>query len=174
MGMNVSWNATVLTEKMWGDSEEDAGRLELSQFTTGVPLCYTFSMPRDSHLSIRVSADEKAALQQLADRQDVSLGQLARKFLRLRDEHSAPAMSSVVISGQQQPCNRSKELAWLQVNLARLQLEIPGQWVVIEGQELVAHGVDYPTVYRDARSKGVDLPFVEKIADFNGAVSMGL
>ena len=34
-------------------------------------------MARDSHLSIRVSAEEKAPLQQLADRQEVSLGQLA-------------------------------------------------------------------------------------------------
>jgi hypothetical protein len=129
-------------------------------------------MARLSHLSIRVSPDEKAELQQLADRQDVSLGKLARKLLMLRDEPLASPCS--VVAGGLPPGLRSEEIAWLQKNLARLRVEIPGHWIIVEGDEMVAHGVDYLLTLAEARAKGVSIPFVERVPDRDGAVWMGL
>lgn len=130
-------------------------------------------MPRDAHLSIRVTPEEKAALQLLADSQEVTLGQLARRYLRLRDEQ-ATSIPTVVTRSPQVGRGREREIAWLQANLARLQREMPGQWVIVEGDRLIAHGHDYPAVYRKAREQGIGLPFVERVADQTGAVSMGL
>lgn len=129
-------------------------------------------MARDAHLSIRVTPEEKAALQAMADDQDLSLGQLARRFLRLRDAEVADYQVAVLPA--EPPQNRNREIAWLQANMARLQREIPGHWVILEGEQMVAHGLDYPTIYRAARNQGIVLPFVERITESSGAILMGL
>lgn len=41
--------------------------------------------------------------------------------------------------------------------------EYLGQWVCLDGDKLVAHGSDANTVYSTARSKGIDIPFIEQI-----------
>lgn len=108
----------------------------------------------------------------MADDQDLSLGQLARRFLRLREAEVADYQVAVLPA--ELPCDRNREIAWLQANLPRLQLEIPGHWVILEGERLVAHGRDYPAIYREARDQGIALPFVERITENSGAILMGL
>lgn len=41
--------------------------------------------------------------------------------------------------------------------------EYDGQWVCLDGNQLISHGLDAKTVYEDARSKGVETPFIERI-----------
>jgi hypothetical protein len=47
-------------------------------------------MARERHLSIRLTPEEKQSLQDIAAREDLTLGQLVRRALRLM-EASAPA-----------------------------------------------------------------------------------
>jgi len=57
---------------------------------------------------------------------------------------------------------RERELCWLREHRNELQ-GLAGQWVVIEGQALVASGPDPVEVVREARRKGVRVPFVRRI-----------
>lgn len=130
-------------------------------------------MPRESHLSIRVSLEEKAALQKLADSQDMTLGKLARTMLRLRQESSTSRISEKTTRAAP-VTSRKREIEWLEDNSGRLRLEYPGQWIIVEADQLVAHGDDYLVVLAEARRKGVQIPFVERIAEAGSAVWMGL
>ena len=51
---------------------------------------------------------------------------------------------------------------------------MPGHWIIVDGEELVAHGTDYLVVLAEARRMGVTIPFVEKIADGPSVCWMGL
>ncbi len=57
---------------------------------------------------------------------------------------------------------RERELRWLREHRNELQ-RLSGQWIVIEGQTLVASGFDPVEVVREARRKGVRVPFVRRI-----------
>jgi Family of unknown function (DUF5678) len=50
--------------------------------------------------------------------------------------------------------DRSQELAWLMKN----QGDYAGQWVALEGDELIAHGYDLVQVSNEAKAKGVANP----------------
>ena len=78
------------------------------------------------------------------------------------------------MTGLDRPDRREKEIGWLNTHAKRLQLEIPGHWVIVEGDKMVAHGTDYLSVFAEAREKGVKIPFVERIPENSSAVSMGL
>ena len=41
--------------------------------------------------------------------------------------------------------------------------EFDGQWVVLDGDKLIAHGIDSKTVYDEARAKGYQSPFLERV-----------
>jgi hypothetical protein len=41
--------------------------------------------------------------------------------------------------------------------------EFDGQFVVLDGDQLVAHGTDSKTVYDEARAKGYESPFLKRI-----------
>jgi len=50
-------------------------------------------------------------------------------------------------------------LQWLEEH----KEEYEGQWVVLDGDELIAHGNDSKTVYDEARAKGYKSPFLERV-----------
>ena len=50
--------------------------------------------------------------------------------------------------------DRTREMAWW----AKHQAEYAGQWLAIEGDELIAHGFDLLKVSAEAKSKGIDNP----------------
>ncbi len=54
---------------------------------------------------------------------------------------------------------RSREVAFQQAHPEALR-PFAGQWVVLEGETIVAHGDDPARVVSDARSKGVRIPYV--------------
>jgi hypothetical protein len=53
----------------------------------------------------------------------------------------------------------SAELRWLREH----RLEYAGEWVALDGDKLVAHGVSAKQVYEAARMSGIDLPLVTQI-----------
>ena len=49
-----------------------------------------------------------------------------------------------------------------------------GQWVCLDGDQLIAHGTDAVKLYREAREKGVKVPFVEHIVEEKEAYGGGI
>ena len=56
--------------------------------------------------------------------------------------------------------NREREIAWRHSHRDELQRRFAGQWVVLEGEEIVAHSEDAAQAVEEARGKGIAVPFV--------------
>jgi len=54
---------------------------------------------------------------------------------------------------------RARELEWRRTHAQALKL-LENRWVVLEGEEIVAHGEDPVRVINEARSKGIRTPYV--------------
>lgn len=64
--------------------------------------------------------------------------------------------------GSQARANRSaKSLIWLHENREKYS----GQWVALNGDRLIASGPTAKEVYSKAKAEGVEIPFVELVAD---------
>ncbi len=57
--------------------------------------------------------------------------------------------------------DRSHELAWIN----QYGCEYRGEWVVLDGNRLIAHGVDPGPLVERARSQGVERPLVTRIEE---------
>jgi hypothetical protein len=69
---------------------------------------------------------------------------------------------------------RARERRWRESHAGELR-RLQGQWVVVEGEDLIAHGPDAREVVAAARAKGVKLPylfFVEPLPE--GVLRFGL
>lgn len=55
-------------------------------------------------------------------------------------------------------------MRWLEEHAAEMA-SMAGEWLVIEGDALVAHGPDYSTVLAQARDLGIEVPFVEWVPE---------
>ncbi len=55
--------------------------------------------------------------------------------------------------------HRQRELEWIRTHTDEMR-RLAGQWVVLEGEGLVAHGKNAVRVVASARRKGVTVPFV--------------
>lgn len=54
---------------------------------------------------------------------------------------------------------RTRELQWRQNNEQLLEA-LAGQWLVVEGDEMIAHGQDPVTLVTAARRRGIQVPFI--------------
>lgn len=61
-----------------------------------------------------------------------------------------------------QPRDREREQQWIIAH----RDEYLGQWVVVEGDSLIAHGNDAREVYNAAREAGISIPFVVRIEPY--------
>lgn len=52
-----------------------------------------------------------------------------------------------------------KAQSWIDAH----KVEFDGKWVCLDGDQLIAHGDDGLEVYRDAKAKGIKVPFIERI-----------
>ena len=95
-----------------------------------------------------LSQDEKGKLRQALD------GEL---------EQRSPAQ----LSKPGYPTNE-QERTWLDAH----RDEYLGQWVALDGDRLIAHGVDARTVYEAARARGVEVPYIDRVEPKDEA-SMG-
>jgi hypothetical protein len=57
--------------------------------------------------------------------------------------------------------NRTRELEWRK----NPHPEFVGQWVVVEGDQVIAHGADPAEVVRQAREKGVSVPYLFRVEE---------
>jgi hypothetical protein len=81
----------------------------------------------------------------------------AEQELATSTEHAeAPGLS---------PPRRARELAWRRAHEDELQA-YAGQWVVLEGEEIVAHGEDPASAAEQARSQGVHIPYVFYVEEY--------
>lgn len=55
--------------------------------------------------------------------------------------------------------HRTRELEWRRTHGEVLR-NFAGQWVVLEGEEIVAHGKDPQQVVVEARAKGIRVPYI--------------
>ncbi len=86
-------------------------------------------------------------------------------------------MPSEVRDHQLPPLNdRKREDTWRRANRGFLQDRFAGQWVVLEGEEIVAHSEDPAQAVGQARAKGVAVPFVFRVEPPRrpGVVQIGL
>lgn len=58
---------------------------------------------------------------------------------------------------------RAAEVAWLQEHRAELAEHYPGEWLALDGPQLVAHGTDLATVTRLAATAGHPNPFITAV-----------
>jgi hypothetical protein len=85
------------------------------------------------------------------------------QLLAFRSRQAAPA-----------PHPRSREIAWRRAHDQELRA-LAGQWVIVEGNELIANGTDPRALVAAARARGIQVPylfFVEPTDD--NAVKFGL
>jgi predicted DNA-binding antitoxin AbrB/MazE fold protein len=74
----------------------------------------------------------------------------------------------------QQPHPRSREIAWRRAHEQELRA-LAGQWVILEGEELIANGPDPRALVVAARAKGVHVPYLFLVEDAgDNAVKFGL
>jgi hypothetical protein len=55
--------------------------------------------------------------------------------------------------------NFCRALQWIEEH----KEEFDGQFVVLDGDKLIAHGTDSKTVYDEARAKGYNSPFLKRV-----------
>ena len=77
-----------------------------------------------------------------------------RQLRRLLEEEEAKALAPL-----SSPNRFAQEMAWVQVHRA----EFAGQWVALDGEQLLAYGTDAREVFAAARESGVHEPLVLKI-----------
>jgi hypothetical protein len=70
--------------------------------------------------------------------------------------------------------HRSRELDWCRTH-AEVLRQFAGQWIVLEGKEIVVHGDNPLQVVAEARAKGIQVPYIFYVEDTdNNVVKMGL
>ena len=55
--------------------------------------------------------------------------------------------------------SRERELKWLEVNKNKINA-LGGNWIAVQGEELVAYAPDFSVVLEKARGKGIEVPFI--------------
>ncbi|MBK6749042.1 MAG: hypothetical protein IPG67_03280 [Acidobacteria bacterium] len=79
----------------------------------------------------------------------------------------------LIESGRTEPKSNGATRTELDESLARFKKaehwirthkdEYDGQWVCLYGDQLIAHGLDGKKVFDEARAKGIESPFIERI-----------
>ena len=81
------------------------------------------------------------------------------RIRRWLDENGTPNGAR---NASQRHANRSaKSLRWLHENREKYS----GQWVALDGDQLIASGPTAKEVYSKARAEGVQIPFVELVTE---------
>ncbi len=58
---------------------------------------------------------------------------------------------------------RHRELEWLRTHKEVVQ-KLAGQWIVVEGEEIIAYGDNPLQVVAEARAKGIQIPYIIHLA----------
>jgi len=69
---------------------------------------------------------------------------------------------------------RTRELEWRRNNAQALR-RFAGQWVALEGEEIISHGPDPVAVAADARARGIRTPYIFYVDSLaKGVIRIGL
>ena len=69
---------------------------------------------------------------------------------------------------------RDRELAWRRSHTEELQA-YAGEWVILEGEEIVAHGQSPAQLVEQARAQGIPIPYLFYVEEFQpDVVNIGL
>ena len=79
---------------------------------------------------------------------------MAGQTEKLVEFDSIPSHLELLASG-----HRIRELEWRRAHREVLR-NFVGQWVVLEGEEIVTHGKDPQQVVIEARAKGIRIPYI--------------
>ncbi len=102
--------------------------------------------PRANARWIRIAADRASARSKIADHKGMIQPMTGTSAARKRQE---------VIK----PTYRHRELEWIETHVEQMR-HLAGEWVVLEGEDLIAHGKNASRVVASARRKGIKVPFV--------------
>src|SRR6185369_14324889 len=77
--------------------------------------------------------------------------------LRLR-----AALDQLEANGDAMPAyrNNEQERAWIEAH----REQYLNQWVALDGDRLIAHGIDAKRVYDEAREQGITSPYLERVS----------
>jgi hypothetical protein len=82
----------------------------------------------------------------------------ARKLPVEEQRRLRAALNALDPNGDTRPVYRTneQERAWINAHRA----EYLGQWVALDGDDLIAHGTDARSVYEEARARGIVAPYL--------------
>lgn len=105
---------------------------------------------------------------------ELPTGRIEVRISRAGDEQG-PSDSASSMGGTKAGTRlREREDAWCRSNLEALR-RLEGQWVVVEGEEIVVHGEDPTDLVKEARSRGIRTPYVFYVEKPRpGVVRLGL
>lgn len=109
-------------------------------------------------MSIQLTPEIEAGLRAEAAIRGVSVENVIREALclyRLERTNSPGPERHVAFN------DRRREIAWT----IKPDLRLLGEWVALEGDEVVAHGTDGKAAYECARAKGIVSPFLFYVSE---------
>ena len=68
---------------------------------------------------------------------------------------------------------RSQEMDWIESHLEELR-QLEGNWIVVEGDQLIAYGYNRSEVVKQAKEKGIAIPFIFFIPHPQDGIFMGI
>ena len=95
------------------------------------------------------------------------------KFFDLADEEKQKILAEKESKKAELKADQEKfhlAMKWLEENRQKYL----GQWVCLDGDKLIAHGTDAVKLYKDAKTKGIEVPFVEHITEEKEAYGGGI
>ncbi len=75
-----------------------------------------------------------------------------------------PSPDDLPIEAISQPRHRSRELEWRRTHQEMLRT-MAGEWVVLEGEEIIGHGKDLGPLVNEARARGILVPYAFFVED---------
>ena len=86
----------------------------------------------------------------------------ARKLPIDEQRRLRAALNALESNGDTMPAYRTnqQERAWINAH----RDEFLDQWVALDGDRLVAHGIDAKKVYDEARERGITAPYLERVS----------
>ncbi len=60
---------------------------------------------------------------------------------------------------------RNEKFRLAQLWIDEHRREFLGKWVCLDGETLISYGEDAKAVYREARAKGIKIPFIEQVRE---------
>ncbi|MFN7945887.1 MAG: DUF5678 domain-containing protein [Blastocatellia bacterium] len=95
--------------------------------------------------------------------------QRLQQWLQEQEQHDAQQQQH-----SEKLCREMEQYQQARQWIAEHRAEYLGQWVVLEGDQLISHGTDGSQVYDQAKAAGIKAPFLVQIVEEPAAFFTGL